>query len=220
MPHRAPVAIVTGSNSGIGRAVAAALASDGFDIGITFHCDSDGAERTAAAVRSRGRQAHVRQLDLTALPAAADVIDELASALGGLDVLVNNAAVMAPAPFLQLDFDTWRTVLSVDLDGPFLCSQRAAARMIEQGRGGRIINITSVHEHAPRVGAAPYCAAKGGLGLLTRTMAIELAQHCITVNAVAPGAISTPMTGEEDIDPRSLQTGLACPSAGPAMPVR
>src|SRR5512135_1123220 len=203
MPPSARVAIVTGSNSGIGRAVAGALASDGFDIGITFHCDADGAERTAATVRSLGRRTQVRQLDLTALPAAADVIDELAAALGGVDVLVNNAGVIAPAPFLQLDFDTWRTVLSVDLDGPFLCSQRAATRMVEQGRGGRIINITSVHEHAPSVGAAPYCAAKGGLGLLTRTMAIELAQHGITVNAVAPGAISTAMTGEEDVDPRS-----------------
>ena len=204
MRSSAPAAIVTGSNSGIGRAVAQALAGDGFDIGITFHCDPAGAERTAATVRSLGRRAQVRQLDLTALPAAADVIDELAAALGGLDVLVNNAGIMAPAPFLQLDFDTWRGVLSVNLDGPFLCSQWAAARMVAQGRGGRIINITSVHEHAPRVGAAPYCAAKAGLGLLTRTMAIELAQHGITVNAVAPGAISTAMTGEEDIDPRSL----------------
>jgi NAD(P)-dependent dehydrogenase (short-subunit alcohol dehydrogenase family) len=91
-------------------------------------------------------------------------------------------------------------VLDVDLSGAFLCSQRAARRMVEAGRGGRIINITSVHEHLPLVGAAPYCAAKGGVGLLTKTMALELSEHAITVNSVAPGEIATPMTGQEDID--------------------
>jgi NAD(P)-dependent dehydrogenase (short-subunit alcohol dehydrogenase family) len=92
-------------------------------------------------------------------------------------------------------------VLVTDLDGAFLCLQRAARRMVAAGRGGRIVNITSVHEHQPRVGAAAYCAAKGGLGLLTKVAALELAEHGITVNAVAPGEIATAMTGQEDEDP-------------------
>jgi NAD(P)-dependent dehydrogenase (short-subunit alcohol dehydrogenase family) len=93
----------------------------------------------------------------------------------------------------------------VDLDGAFLCAQRAARRMVQAGRGGRIVNITSVHELAPRVGSAPYCAAKGGLGLASKVMALELAQHGITVNTVAPGEIATPMTGQEDTDPHAEQ---------------
>ena len=93
-------------------------------------------------------------------------------------------------------------MLSVDVDGAFLCNQRAARLMVAQKTGGRIINITSVHEHLPKVGAAPYCAAKAGLGALTKVMAIELAEHGITVNSVAPGEISTPMTGQTDEDPR------------------
>jgi NAD(P)-dependent dehydrogenase (short-subunit alcohol dehydrogenase family) len=196
------VAIITGSDSGIGKACAVALAEQGFDVGITWHTDRDGAESTAKEVEATGRRAEVRQLDLTQLPGAADVVDELADALGGVDVLVNNSGTGSSTPFLEMPYDTWREVLSVDLDGAFLCSQRAARRMVDAGHGGRIINITSVHEHQPRVGAAPYCAAKGGLGLLTRTMAIELGEHGITVNAVAPGEIATPMTGQEDEDPR------------------
>jgi hypothetical protein len=197
----ARVAIVTGSDSGIGRATAVALAGQGFDVGITWHEDAEGAEATAEEVRSSGRRAEVRRLDLTALPQAADVVDELAEALGGIDVLVNNAGTGHSTPVLELGFDTWREVLSTDLDGAFLCLQRAARRMVAAGRGGRIVNVTSVHEHQPRVGAAAYCAAKGGLGLLTRVAAIELAEHGITVNAVAPGEIATPMTGQEDEDP-------------------
>ncbi|UQX03789.1 SDR family oxidoreductase [Streptomyces sp. RerS4] len=195
-------AVVTGADSGIGRAVAVRLAAQGMDVGITWHTDEVGAERTAAEVRGHGRRAVVARLDLTDLPKAADVIDSMADDLGRIDVLVNNAGTGTSTPFLDLTLDTVREVLDVDLVGPFLCSQRAARRMVAQGGGGRIVNVTSVHEHQPRVGAAPYCAAKGGLGLLTQVMALELAEHGITVNAVAPGEIATPMTGQEDQDVR------------------
>jgi NAD(P)-dependent dehydrogenase (short-subunit alcohol dehydrogenase family) len=195
------VAIVTGSESGIGRSVALALAEQGCDVGVTWYREEAAAEDTAAQVRTLGRRAEVRHLDLTQLPAAADVVDDLAEALGGVDVLVNDAGTGHRTPLLELDLDTWREVLATDLDGAFLCLQRAARRMVAAGRGGRIINITSVHEHAPRVGAAAYCAAKGGLGLLTKVAALELAEHGITVNSVAPGEIATAMTGQEDEDP-------------------
>jgi NAD(P)-dependent dehydrogenase (short-subunit alcohol dehydrogenase family) len=201
----AEVAVVTGSDSGIGRATAVRLAQAGLDVGITFHTDHEGAEETAAEVRALGRRAEVARLDLTGLPEAADTVDELAERLGRLDVLVNNAGTGTMTPFLDLELDTVREVLDVDLIGPFLCGQRAARHMIRQGDGGRIVNVTSVHEHQPRVGAAPYCAAKGGLGLLTQVMALELAEHGITVNAVAPGEIATPMTGAEDEDPHAIE---------------
>ncbi|MEV1120681.1 SDR family oxidoreductase [Actinosynnema sp. NPDC049800] len=196
-------AVVTGSDSGIGKAVAVALAGGGVDVGITFHSDADGASATAREVREKGVQAAVRRLDLTDLPTAASVVDDLAAELGGIDVLVNCAGTGTAQKAMDMDFDTWRGVLSVDLDGAFLCAQRAAKHMIKAGRGGRIINITSVHEHQPRVGAAPYCAAKAGLGALTKVLALELAEHAITVNSVAPGEISTPMTGQADVDPRT-----------------
>ena len=195
------VAIVTGSESGIGRSVALALAEQGCDVGVTWYREEAAAEATAQEVRALGRRAEVRHLDLTRLPGAADVVDDLAEALGGVDVLVNDAGTGHRTPLLELDLDTWREVLATDLDGAFLCLQRAARRMVAAGRGGRIVNITSVHEHAPRVGAAAYCAAKGGLGLLTKVAALELAEHGITVNAVAPGEIATAMTGQEDEDP-------------------
>ena len=196
-------AIVTGSESGIGRAVAVALARAGCDVGVTWYRDEAAGRRTADEVRAHGRRAELRHLDLTDLPAAADVVDELADALGGVDVLVNDAGTGSATPFLDLTYEDWRRVTAVDLDAAFLCSQRAARRMIAAGRGGRIIMITSVHETQPRVGAAPYCAAKAGLGLTAAVMALELAEHGITVNSVAPGEIATPMTGQEDVDPHT-----------------
>ena len=195
-------AVVTGGDSGIGRAVAVALAGAGCDVGVTWHEDAAGAERTAQEVRALGRRAETAHLDLTDLPDSAGAVDDLANRLGGLDVLVQCSGTGSSTLLLDLAYEDWRRVVATDLDGAFLCLQRAARRMVAAGRGGRIVNITSVHEHQPRVGAAPYCAAKGGLGLLTSTAAIELARHGITVNAVAPGEISTPMTGQTDEHPR------------------
>ena len=199
------VAIVTGSDSGIGEATAVALAEAGCDVGVTWHEDEEGAAQTAAAVRAAGRRAAVARLDLLRLEEAAGVVDRLAGDLGGLDVLVNNAGTGIATPFLDQTLEDWRRVLDVDLTGAFVVAQAAARRMVAAGRGGRIVNVTSVHEHVPLEGAAAYCAAKGGLGLLTKVMALELAGHGITVNAVAPGEVATAMTGNEDTDPHTVK---------------
>jgi NAD(P)-dependent dehydrogenase (short-subunit alcohol dehydrogenase family) len=194
-------AIVTASDSGIGRATAVALAANGMDVGITWHTDESGAQATADEVRDHGRTAVVRRLDTTELPGCGDVIDDLAEELGGLHVFVNNAGTGATSLMLDLTYEEWRDTVATDLDGAFVCIQRAARRIIAAGHGGRIIAVSSVHEHQPRVGSSAYDAAKHGLGGLIKTVALELGEHGITANTVAPGEIATPMTGQTDEDP-------------------
>jgi NAD(P)-dependent dehydrogenase (short-subunit alcohol dehydrogenase family) len=191
------LAIVTGADSGMGKATAELLATEGFDVGITFHTDESGAEDTRAQIELRGQRCFVTRQEL-ASPDTGDVVDQLADQLGGLGVLVNNAGTGHTDLALDLTYDRWREVLATDLDGPFLCAQRAARRMVAGGEGGRIINVTSVHEHVPRLGAAAYCSAKAALGMLTKVLALELGQHNILVSSVAPGEISTPMTGMDE----------------------
>jgi NAD(P)-dependent dehydrogenase (short-subunit alcohol dehydrogenase family) len=196
-------AIVTGGDSGIGRATAVALAADGIDVGITWHNDAAGAEQTAEEVRSHGARAVVARLDVSDVPACGDALDGLIAELGGLDVFVNNAGTGLWTSFLDVELDEWRRVLEVDLTGAFVCLQRAARHMVAQGRGGRLIAVTSVHEHQPMVGSSAYDAAKHALGGLMKNIALELGGKGITAVSVAPGEIATPMTDQTDSDPRT-----------------
>lgn len=194
------VAVVTAADSGIGKQCALMLAEQGFDIGITWHSDEKGAQETARQVEAFGRRAETIQLDLSQLPEGAQAIQTLISRFGRIDALVNNAGAMSKAPFLEVTFEDWRSIFTVDVDGAFLCAQIAARQMVAQGQGGRIVNITSVHEHTPLPEASAYTAAKHALGGLTQSMALELVEHNILVNAVAPGAIATPMNNMSDDD--------------------
>jgi hypothetical protein len=196
-------AIVTASDSGIGRATAVALADAGLDIGVTWHSDEAGAEETAELVRKAGVIAELAHLDTADLDRCGDVVDELAGRLGGVDVFVNNAGTGTARLALEMTIHEWRHVVATDLDGAFACIQRAGRRMVAGGRGGRLIAVSSVHEHQPRVGSAAYDAAKHGIGGLMKTLALELGQYGITANCVAPGEIATPMTGLEDQDPHT-----------------
>ena len=194
-------AIVTGSDSGIGRASAVALAAEGIDVGITWHTDREGAEETADEVRSRGSRGVIARLDVADIPGCGDVVDGMIEELGGLDVFVNNAGTGTTTSFLELSLDEWNRVVDTDLTGAFVCLQRAARAMVADGRGGRLIAVTSVHAHQPMVGSSAYDAAKHGLSGLMKNLALELGAHGISAVSVAPGEIATPMTGQTDGDP-------------------
>jgi NAD(P)-dependent dehydrogenase (short-subunit alcohol dehydrogenase family) len=213
-----PVAIVTGGNSGIGRAAAIALAARGFDLGITWHAEEERARDAAAEIARHDRRCELRRLDLHDLADAPRGIDDLAERLGGVDAFVSNAGYGSQTPFLDMSLEEWQGVVDVDLTGTFLAAQAAARRMRDQQRGGSIVNVTSVHEHIPLRGSAPYTSSKHGLGGLTKVMALELAELGIRVNAVAPGQIATRMTGQED-QPPEPSDGIPLGRAGDAREV-
>jgi NAD(P)-dependent dehydrogenase (short-subunit alcohol dehydrogenase family) len=198
-------AIVTGGSSGIGKATARCLAGRGFDVGIGYHTGKAVAEEVAAEIRAAGRNGVPFALDHRDPAAAAAAVTRAAAELGGLDAFVNNAAVNRRAAFLDETVEEWDELLTVDLTGPFACAQAAARILVAQGRGGRIVNVSSVHDSVPIRGGSAYCAAKGGLLMLTRVMALELAGHGIAVTAVSPGETATPMNGvADDVDAAAI----------------
>jgi glucose 1-dehydrogenase len=186
-------AVVTGASKGIGQAIAIALAREGADVAINYRSDEEGARATLAEVERHGRRGLLVRADVSNQADCQRLIDEAAGRFGRLDIQVNNAAVAEIHPVLDMDADTWHRILATNLDHYLYCGQIAARRMIEQGQGGRIINISSISRYMVLSGMSAYCAAKGGIYGLTRVMAIELAPHKISVNMIAPGAIETPL---------------------------
>lgn len=196
------IALITGSDSGIGRAVAEEFARAGADIVITYHSDADGAAEVVRAVESCGRRAAVRQLDVQDESCVASVFAAAARELGAPDILVNNAGVGGSGESIaDMETHAFDRVIRTDLYGPFFCCREFIRYRRSAGGGGKIINITSVHEAIPSPGHAAYGAAKGGLLTFTRSLALELAPLRINVNAVAPGLIHTPMTAQRVENP-------------------
>jgi NAD(P)-dependent dehydrogenase (short-subunit alcohol dehydrogenase family) len=194
------VALVTGTGTGIGLAVAERLQSDGYALGFHTHRDDENARARFDEASGRGPASWVVG-DLAEPGTAERIVAETTSALGRLDVLVNNAGITLAKPALELTGDDFDAIFAVDVKGAFLLSVAAAKQMRLQGGGGAIVNVTSVHEHVPRPGFALYASAKAALGMLTRSLALELAPD-IRVNAVAPGAIATERNEEaEALDP-------------------
>jgi glucose 1-dehydrogenase len=201
------VALVTGAATGIGWAIARRLQADGFALVFHTHKGDDRARTRYEEIASDGR-AHWVTGDVSGSETCERLVRESIETFGRLDVLVNNAGVTRAKPVLQLTSDDFDAVFAVDVKGAFLLSVAAAKEMKLTG-GGAVVNITSVHEHVPRVGFALYAAAKAALGMLTRSLALELAEHGIRVNAVAPGAIATERN--EEADRLALQIPLERP---------
>lgn len=196
------VAIVTGSDSGIGQATAIEFAREGADVAITYLHDREGAETTRAAVEAAGRQALLTRLDVRDPDQVGEFFRDVETRLGTPTILVNDAGIDAGGtPVKDMSLEHWDDILRTNLYGPFYCCQQFIRALDGRERHGTIINITSVHQEIPRAGAAGYDVSKGGLRNLTTTLALELAECNINVNNIAPGMVLTPMNQEAKDDP-------------------
>ena len=197
-------AIVTGAGSGIGYATAERLSAAGAGVCVNYYGQYAQEAHELAERLSRRAPSIAYEADVTDAAQVQDMVKATAERLGSVDVLVNNAGIEKPVPLLDLDEKTWDLIVDIDLKGVFLCLQAAARVMRDQGRGGAIVNVSSIHEDVPFPGFAPYCAAKGGVRMLMRDAAVELAKHRIRVNNVAPGAIATPINQGTLQDPEKM----------------
>ena len=203
------VAIVTGSSLGIGRAIAVAFGREGASVAINYRSHPDEGDQAVQEIEKAGGKAISVKADVSEPEEVKGLIQKTVQEFGRLDVMVNNAGIEQKFPFLETPLDIWEKVISVNLTGVWIGCQEAARQMVSQGDGGRIINVSSVHEDLPMPTNSPYCAAKGGLRMLMRTIAVELAPHSITVNNIAPGAVETPINRNLDEHPGQRQVLLS-----------
>jgi glucose 1-dehydrogenase len=213
------VAIVTGGNSGIGQAIVLELARQGANIVIDYVAHPEAAEALERRIAGLGDQSIAVKADVSKLVDLKRLVDAAVKRFGRLDIMVNNAGVETRTSVLDTTEDQYDKVLAINLKSAFFGTQLAAQQMIKQGGGGRVINISSVHEDWPMPGNTPYCLAKGGIRMLTRTAGVELARHNILVVGVGPGAVATPINLSTMQDPAKLaQLNAAIPLGRMARP--
>jgi glucose 1-dehydrogenase len=192
-------ALVTGSSSGIGQAIAIGYAQEGADVVVHYNREQGPADEVVKQIQALGRRSAAFQADVSKVAACQQLVANAVQTLGGLDILVCSAGLEIREPFTEVSEEHFDLVLDVNLKGTYFTAQAAAQQMIKQGQGGRLINISSIHEDIAFLNYSTYCAAKGGLRMLTREACQELAPHNITINNIAPGAVATP------INTRTLQ---------------
>ncbi len=203
------VAVVTGSSSGIGQAIAVRLASEGAAIVIDFRGHEEGADATRSTIEKAGGKAIVVQADVSKLADTQNLLDQAWQQLGGCDILVNNAGIEKGAPFWEVTEADYDAVLDVNLKGAFFLTQAFVRKLRDANKPGRVINISSVHEDMVFPHFTSYAASKGGMRMVMRNLAVELGPLDITVNNIAPGAISTPINASLLADKPKLEALLA-----------
>jgi glucose 1-dehydrogenase len=186
-------ALVTGSSQGIGRSIAIRLAQEGADVVINYNSNPDKAAEVLALVEATGRKGFVIQANTGTVSDVRRLVAESVAHFGKLDILVNNAGVEKNAPFWEVTEEDYDRVLDINLKGVFFTTQAMVQHLMETKRGGKIVNISSVHEDLPFPHFTSYCASKGGVKMMTRNLSIELAPLGITINSIAPGAVETPI---------------------------
>jgi glucose 1-dehydrogenase len=205
------VALVTGAGSGIGKGIAARFAAEGAHVVVNYRpggrADAEAAEAEAA---SFGTASIAVAADVSRREDVERMMGEVVARFGRLDIAVNNAGIEIKKPFLEVTDDEWNRVIAVNLFGSYLVSQAAARQMVKQeGQGGKLIFVSSVHEDIPFPGYTAYCASKGGVRMMMRNLAVELAPYRINVNNIAPGAIATPINQTVLDDPEAMKNAIS-----------
>ncbi|GDY59047.1 hypothetical protein SVIO_096700 [Streptomyces violaceusniger] len=219
-------ALVTGANSGIGKATAIALGRSGADVVVNYASDRPAAEAVVAQLQGHGVRAYAHQADVSQEDQVVDMVSTMVDRLGTIDILVANAGLQRDAPTTEMTLEQWQKVISVNLTGQFLCAREAIKEFLRRGvvpevsrAAGKVICMSSVHQTIPWAGHVNYASSKGGVAMLTQTLAQEFAPHKIRVNAIAPGAVKTRSTAAPGRPPRrATPSWSSSPTAASATP--